>query len=367
MFTVLHYTGYTSPGGGIDSVIRALGEEKKFNVVRGVSKAGDGDNRANAETWFGPWIDGEQISPVNFWRARSVAVGVRQWLWAEPGRVFHGHSRAGLLVGIWLHWMGEPRVVVSVHCYGRQRWFYRWAAGKLGNRLFWLTPEMKRYYDIPGTDWAQCVPGGVPAACFQVTPATPIPGRIRLGAAGMMVRWKRWEIILQAMALLPANIRPGVTFEHIGAASSGADSLAYAQELYAMTKKLGLTNQVKWCGGESSSRRLLANIDLLVVSSRNEPYSMIIQEALAGGIPVIAAASGGPLDIVRPGVNGWFFKEGDAQSLADVLADQWQSKEWMNHDCSGIQRTARKAETAAAEWHSIYDQLPGVDTGNADL
>ena len=35
------------------------------------------------------------------------------------------------MVALWLARAGERRVVVSVHCYGRQRWFYRWAARQL--------------------------------------------------------------------------------------------------------------------------------------------------------------------------------------------------------------------------------------------
>ena len=82
----------------------------------------DRSGPADPEVWIGPWIYGERISLGNFWCARSVALAVRRWLQAEPGRVFHGHSRAGLLVGLWLRLLGERRVVVSVHCYGRQRW-----------------------------------------------------------------------------------------------------------------------------------------------------------------------------------------------------------------------------------------------------
>ena len=69
-------------------------------------------------------------------------------------RIFHGHSRAGLLVGLWLRLFGGERVVVSVHCHGRQKWFYRWAALVLGERMVWLTPAMKAHYDVGARTWA---------------------------------------------------------------------------------------------------------------------------------------------------------------------------------------------------------------------
>ena len=81
---------------------------------------------------------------------------------------------------------GERRVVVSVHCYGRRTWFYRWAAGRLGERLFWLSPAMKQHYEIDarGGDWTQCVPGCVPGTVRSVASTRP-----SAAAAAIMARW----------------------------------------------------------------------------------------------------------------------------------------------------------------------------------
>ena len=357
MLTVLHYTGYTSDGGGIISVIRALCGEKQFRVVHGVSGSAAWHTSTGPGIWTGPAIEGEKIGWANFWRARRVARAVQQWLHEEPDRVYHGHTRAGLLVGLWLQWMGERRVVVSVHCYGRHRWFYRRAAGWLGGRLFWLTPEMGRYYGVPTTGWTQCVPGGVPAEYFTITPAAPVPGRLRLGGAGMLVRWKGWNLVLEALALLPADIRAEINFEHIGSSIKEPDSQDFAAELLQLTASLGITDRVVWRGPEPSAHRLLSRVDLLVVPSHQEPYSMILQEALAAGVPVLAADSGGPLDVVRPAENGWLFPDGDARALAGVLEAQVRSRAWAALDRTAIRRTARPASVAAAEWSAIYGRL----------
>ena len=359
MITVLHYTGYTAERGGIVSVIRALHGEKLFRVVHGVSAGEVPSDPAGPERWRGPAIAGEKISHGNLWRARAVALAVRGWLQAEPGRVFHGHSRAGLLVGLWLLWFGERRVVVSVHCYGRRRWFYRWAAHRLGPQLFWLTPEMRRYYGVVGTGWPQCVPGGVPEDFFAITPAAPMPGRLRLGGAGMLVRWKRWDLVAEALALLPGDIRAQITFEHIGAATDEPDSQACAAQLRSAAARLGVAENMTWRGQENSSHRLLSAVDLLVVPSHREPYSMIIQEALAAGVPVLAAASGGPLDVILPGKNGWLFRDGDARALADELARQVRERAWTALDRAEIRRSARPARAAAVAWAEIYGRLQG--------
>ncbi|MBP2703191.1 glycosyltransferase family 1 protein [Microbispora sp. RL4-1S] len=71
-----------------------------------------------------------------------------------------------------------------------------------------------------------------------------------------------------------------------------------------------------FCGlrtGEDLSR-VLASFDVFVHTGANETYCQAVQEALAAGVPVVAAAAGGPLDLVRPGVNGLLYPA-DSPSL----------------------------------------------------
>ncbi|MBS0661905.1 MAG: glycosyltransferase [Verrucomicrobia bacterium] len=357
MFTVLHYTGYRTERGGVVAVLRALRETGRFRMLHGVVPEFATPAPVTLEPWRGPSIEGERIGWREAWRARAVARAVQAWLQAAPDRVFHGHSRAGLLVALWLHRWGESRVVVCVHCYGRQRWFYRWAARRLGSRLYWLTPAMRVHYGVPGAGWDQCLPGGVAESAFLGSPPPPAPNRLRLGGAGMLVRWKRWELVLDALAALPPEVRAQVTFEHVGAANEDADSVNYAAELCDRTARLGLMDQVTWRGQEPSSRRLLAAVDLVVVCSDHEPYSMVLQEAWAGGVPALAADSGGPVDLVRPGANGWLFRSGDASSLAAAIAERARTGDWTRLDRAAVRRTARRAAKAALHWEEIYQRL----------
>lgn len=341
---VLHYTGYTEEVGGIVAVLRALEEAGQFQVIHGVSAGFSGRSRFRAN-WVGPRLEGEKITPVNFWRARTVARAVKDWLEADGNRIFHGHSRAGMLVGFWLDAWGERRAVVSAHCYGRQRWFYRWVSKRMAERFFWLSPAMRRYYGSQGSDWEQCVPGGVPRNFFTLDAPMPLPGRLRLGGLGARVRWKRWDLVPAALrALRDAT----VTFEQLGTEPDPE----YAAELHASDAP-GVT----WKSAEPDSTRLLREIDILVCSSCNEPFSMAMQEALAAGVPVLAAASGGALDLIRPGVNGWLFPDGDASALAALLRDLVSTRAWEGVDRTRVRASAWSADQIAAQWARIYASL----------
>ena len=355
--TVLHYVGYDDDAGGIVSVVRGLAAAGRFDCVLGLNPGGRQFRQPPLPSSAFPRVVGEQISLRNFWRTRRVAQAARAWLREDGSRIFHGHSRAGLLAAWWLRRLGERRVIASVHCYGRHRWLYRRAAQSLGDRLFWLTPEMRSYYGAAGRDWEQCLPGGVTPDYFKLEPPSPAPERLRLGGAGELSAWKRWELVPAAMARLEPGLQQQITFEHIGAPAPTADSRRYAVKVRRLAGQAGPGVRVSWREPEPSSHRLLSVVDMLVVPSHREPYSMILQEALAAGVPVLAADSGGPRDVIQPGVNGWLFADGSAESLAEALRARLQSRDWASLDRGAIRATARRAETAADEWGAVYDRL----------
>ncbi len=356
---VLHYIGADHDRGGIVSVIRGLADADRFDCRLGVNH-GAVQRRTPPlpVVEFAP-LEGERLSVRTFWRARAVAGVVRGWLAADARRIFHGHSRAGLAVAWWLRSSGERRVVVSVHCSGRQRWFYRLAAKRLGDRLYWLSPAMKRYYGITdaGT-WEQCVSG-----CIALGKEAPDrrrearPPIVRLGGVGMLVAWKRWHVVLDALAQLPAQVRTRIRFAHIGAADDSEASRRYEANLRAQTAALALGDIVEWCGEQPGSDAFWRDVDCLVVASRREPLSVAMLEALRAGVPVLAARSGGNSDVVSPPRNGWFFEPDDARDLARTMVMLVETDALQRAVVLPADLKRFEARTVAAQWAAIYARL----------
>jgi glycosyltransferase involved in cell wall biosynthesis len=353
----LHYLGYDTDRGGIVSVVRALASADCFDCLLGVNP-GFTQLRNPPLRWIElPRTNGEKIGLAGLLRARTIARHVRRWLGADATRIFHGHSRAGLLVVLWLHRGGERRVVVSVHCYGRQRWFYRWAARILGNRLFWLSPAMKAYYGIGDGTWAGCRPGCV--AELQSAPGRTAghDGIVRLGGIGALVRWKNWHLVLEALALLPETVRRRLKFTHIGRGDGSPESRSYETGLRARAQSEDLRGLIEWRGEQPTAASLLQECDCLVVAARNEPFSVAVIEALQAGVPVLAADSGGARDIIEPEVNGWLFPTGEVKALADRLASLpgTDALARLNINREGWRRFT--APIMAAEWNEVYRRL----------
>lgn len=66
---------------------------------------------------------------------------------------------------------------------------------------------------------------------------------------------------------------------------------------------------------------LLAASDLLVLPSARESFGQVLVEAMACGVPPVAAASLGPANIISDGDTGWLFDVDDREALVDALVD----------------------------------------------
>ena len=98
--------------------------------------------------------------------------------------------------------------------------------------------------------------------------------------------------------------------------------------------------------------RIVASFDVFVHTGRKETFCQAVQEALASGVPVVAPRAGGPVDLVRPGANGFLYSPGNGFELRDAvetLVIDRGTRVRMGHAAlAGVQERS---------WTAINDQL----------
>lgn len=92
-------------------------------------------------------------------------------------------------------------------------------------------------------------------------------------------------------------------------------------KLEARARELGVTDRVRFTGRVSDVelRRTLTEASVFAMPSRAELQSIATMEALASGLPVVAANAMALPHLVHPGENGYLYEPGDVDALADYL------------------------------------------------
>jgi glycosyltransferase involved in cell wall biosynthesis len=93
------------------------------------------------------------------------------------------------------------------------------------------------------------------------------------------------------------------------------------QTLARQIDALGLTGTFVLAGFRDDVARFLPCCDLAVLSSWTEGLPVIVLEALASGVAVVATAVGGTPEVVRDGVNGYLVPPGDPAALARRIVE----------------------------------------------
>jgi glycosyltransferase involved in cell wall biosynthesis len=86
-----------------------------------------------------------------------------------------------------------------------------------------------------------------------------------------------------------------------------------------LADSLGVAEKIWMPGPREDIPELMRAMNVFVLPSLNEGISNTILEAQASGLPVIATAVGGNVELVEAGVNGLLVRPGDADGLAQAL------------------------------------------------
>lgn len=105
----------------------------------------------------------------------------------------------------------------------------------------------------------------------------------------------------------------------LGGRAYGPDG-AYATSLWMRGRNLRALGALKYTGFLEDIGRFLSALDVFVLPSDCEPFGLVLIEAMARGIPVVATRAGGAPEIVVHGESGLLVPPQSPEAMADAIA-----------------------------------------------
>lgn len=181
---------------------------------------------------------------------------------------------------------------------------------------------------------------------------------VAVGIFGRVVRWKgQIEYVDAMIRAMQRNDRlVGVI---VGDSSDGTDD--YFDQVRRRIDASGMRDRFRLTGYIEQVEPLYSAMDVVVHASiEPEPCGMVVMEAMAARRPVIAANSGGPLELVREGIDGHLVDPTDTDRLAHVigdLADSEDKRRLMGESGYLRARELFDAPIAGARLQEIYREV----------
>jgi glycosyltransferase involved in cell wall biosynthesis len=180
---------------------------------------------------------------------------------------------------------------------------------------------------------------------------------IVIGTIGQVSHGKGVDVLLQAARMLsPRWDRVRLVF--IGPERRG--QARFADDMMKLAEEPDLAGRVQFLGSRSDVPDLLASMDVFVLPTRAEALPIVILEAMAAGVPVVASRVGGIPEMITSSDTGWLVDPITPEAFATAIAEVLQLED---RGRSVGQRGSRSLRgrfdhaTVRERLQGVYDEL----------
>ncbi|MCM2502346.1 glycosyltransferase family 4 protein [Aureimonas altamirensis] len=282
----------------------------------------------------------------------------------RPFRLWHARRNVEMLPGILMRdVLRMPlRLVFTSASQRRHTAYTRWLIGRM-DAVIATSSRSGAYLSVPhsvvthGIDLDRFRPAGDGE---DIRHALGLPDLKTVGCFGRIRRQKGSDLFVDAMiALLPD--RPG--WQAILCGRATAEHAGFEAELKRRVAAAGLSDRILFLGEFSDVAPYYRALDLFVAPQRWEGFGLTPLEAMASGVPVVAADVGVFSDVVAPGA-GEIVAPDELRALVAATARWMDDGDMRGAGAKRSLETARRnfpLEREAAEIRAVYDRLWDVD------
>lgn len=290
-------------------------------------------------------------------------------------QIVHTHTaKAGLLGRLAARLAGVPIVIHTFHGHVLHGYYSPWqnralqcmerALACFSDRLVAVSERVKQDligYKVAGPRKISVIPLGLDLEPFST--ARRGRGGFRrqmginadaklIGIVGRIVPIKNHALFIEAAARIAA-VEPAARFVVVGDG-------ALRGMIENQARRLDIAERIAFTGWRSDLAQIYADLDALVVTSKNEGTPLSAIEAMATGCPVVATSVGGIPDIITDRITGRLCAPGDADGISraviELLSDSFEAARIGTNAMSAAhQRFA--VERLISDMDKLYSQI----------
>jgi len=306
---------------------------------------------------------------VNLLSDTSVFIALWKILRSEKFDLIHVHaSKPGFLARLAALGLKIP-TIYSPHCFSFHRGvgkfksnilalLERIAARYLTTRILVVAAseiKLAQAYNVGSPDQFVAINSGIDIQPFQQPVDRALQRSAMLlkdaefvvGTVGRLSEQKAPLDFVQAAAILAPKY-PGLTFAWIGDGP-------LLQEAQNLSQKLNLTQRIRFLGLRKDIPACLAALDCFVLVSRWEGFPLVVLEAMAAGLPIVATNIDGTNDAIQHDEDGLLVPPGDVHAIADAI-----EKIYLDHALS--KRLADAGRLKASERFTRKKMLDAISS-----
>lgn len=201
-------------------------------------------------------------------------------------------------------------------------------------------------FQLPGSQASAIIHNGFARPAKSQPPQATDERPLRVVLLGRINAWKGQDLLVEAVALLPPELRTRLEVVIVGGVFEGQP---FDVALRRAIDDADLADRVKIEPFVDDPMSWYEWCDLAIVPSRKpEPFGRVAIEAMAHSRAVIAAGHGGLLEIVEPGATGWLFEPNSAQDLAEAITEAIRDRAEVVRRGVNAQRTFERDFTEEA-------------------
>jgi glycosyltransferase involved in cell wall biosynthesis len=366
---IFHLITRLIDGGAVNALVPIATDFEGFDVTVGY---GSDVDKHLVESLNGEGVETKQFDLIRHFNP-ITAVGavftVARYIKQNDFDIVHTHStEAGIIGRAAARLADVPHVVHTIHGvpFAEDRNdFLNWFVERCEILAANWTDEMVSIADVITEEYLErgigvpdqyrTIPYGIDLVAFQsAEPVSNLPGsEPRILMVSRLTEGKGFDVLFNAIERLDAT-----EFTLLIAGDGPLESYLESQ-----IEERGLEETVYLLGYRDDIPSVMASSDMLVLPSFREGTPLVIIEAMASGLPVVATNVAGIPEQVESGTNGFLVEPGDSKSLATAIERLLTSSELRESWGTAGQRRADRfsIERMLSDYESMYRELVPED------